>query len=166
MAMPPDFSMATRRVAPPRARATRCLTACALAAAGSAAAATMAHAQTPVFGVHAGGPVRASIVAGVWLGDDPRHEDANGVVAVVEPGLRGGRVSLGYAYSVSTLGSFVTARATALRTWRVPTGNRNYVGLEAQLLPLLAIGPRLSAFVPTGHHPRKLLWMLDVGVGI
>jgi len=156
-------------MAQPSLRARARFAPLALAALGAigtiAAAPATLRAQTPVFGVHAGGPIRASLVAGVWIGDDPRREDANGVVAVVEPGLRGGRVSLGYAYAVSNLGSFVTARASALRTWRVPSGPRTYVGGEVQLLPLLAFGPRLSAFVPADHEPRRVLWLLDAGIG-
>ena len=151
---------------------TDCLTLSrlALAAIGGAvvagaAAAGPVGAQTPIVGVHAGGPIRASLVAGVWIGDDPRREDASGALMVVEPGLRGGRVSIGYAYALSTLGSFVTARASALRTWRVPTGPRTYLGIETQFLPLIAIGPRLSAFIPADRGPRRVLWMLDGGIG-
>lgn len=149
---------------PPRHLRTR-LTAYVVATLSTVALARSAAAQTPVLGVHAGGPIRASVVAGIWIGDDPRREDANGVVAVVEPGLRGGRVSLGYAYAVSNLGSFVTVRASALRTWRVPTGPRTYLGGELQLLPILAFGPRLSAFIPADRNPRRVLWVLDAGIG-
>ena len=137
------------------------------AAALLAAMPSTAAAQTPVFGLHAAGPVQASAAVGVWLGSrHPRREDASGVIAVVEPGLRGGRASLGYAYALSGLGAFVTGRATALRTWRVSTGPRTYGGVEVQLLPVLAIGPRLSAFVPVDRRPHRVLWMLDVGIGL
>lgn len=132
-----------------------------------AAAATPLVAQTPVFGLHAAGPVRASAAVGVWLGADPRHDDASGAIALVEPGLRGGRASVGYAYALrGGMGSFVTARATALRTWRVVGGPRNLAGLEVQLLPLFALGPRLGAFVPMERGPRRVRWLLDIGVGL
>jgi hypothetical protein len=138
-----------------------------LLAAVGAAGPRRLSAQTPVFGVHGAGPIRASLAAGVWIGEHhPRHDDASGMIAVVEPGLRGGRVSLGYAYSLSGLGSFVTGRATALRTWRMPGGPRNYAGAEVQLLPLFAVGARLSAFVPVDRGPRRVLWLLDAGIGL
>jgi hypothetical protein len=76
-------------------------------------------------------------------------------------------VSLGYAYALrGGFGSFVTARATALRTWRMPGGPRNYLGVEAQVLPLLATGPRLGVFLPTARGSMRPLWILDVGVGL
>jgi len=131
------------------------------------ALATPLAAQQPVFGLHVAGPVRASVGAGVWLGEDPRHDAASGAVVLVEPGLRGGRASIGYAYALrGGFGSFVTARATALRTWRMPGPPRTYVGGEVQVLPLLAVGPRLGAFVPADHNPRRVLWILDVGLGL
>ena len=87
-------------------------------------------------------------------------------MVLVEPGLRGGRVSLGYAYALrGGFGSFVTARATALRTWRTVGPPRTLVGGEVQVLPLLAVGPRLGAFVPT-RGPKRTLWILDVGLGL
>jgi hypothetical protein len=133
------------------------------------AVAARAGAQTPVIGLHAGGPIRASAVVGVWVGENPRHDDASGALLLVEPGLRGGRVSIGYAYALrGGFGSFVTARATALRTWRAVGGPRDYAGAEVQVLPILAVGPRLGAFVPIDHgpRPRRVLWMLDVGLGL
>jgi hypothetical protein len=138
-----------------------------LAAGGVSGATRPAAAQTPVFGVHGAGPIRASLAAGVWIGEHhPRHDEASGVIAVVEPGLRGGRASVGYAYSLSGLGSFVTARASVLRTWRMPTSPRTYAGVEVQLLPLFAVGARLSAFLPADRNPRRVLWLLDAGIGL
>jgi hypothetical protein len=126
-----------------------------------------ARSQTPVFGVHVAGPVSPSVAVGVWVGDDPRHDQSGGAIALVEPGLHGGRLSLGYAYALrGGFGSFVTARASLLRTWRVEGGPRNYAGIETQVLPLLAIGPRLGAFIPIDGGPRKVLWLLDVGIGL
>jgi len=126
-----------------------------------------AAAQKPVFGVHVGGPVRASAAVGVWLGEDPRHDDASGALVLVEPGLRAGRLSLGYAYALrGGFGQYVTGRATALRTWRMNGGPRDYLGAEVQVLPLLAVGPRLGVFVPVDKGPKRVLWMLDVGVGL
>lgn len=132
----------------------------------SAASASASGAQQPVFGVHVAGPVRASASVGVWLGEDPRHDAASGAVLLVEPGLRGGRASVGYAYALrGGFGSFVTARATVLRTWRSVGSPRTYAGGEIQILPVLAVGPRLGAFVPT-NGPRRVLWILDVGLGL
>jgi hypothetical protein len=139
----------------------------AVALAAFAGAAATARAQTPVVGVHVAGPVRASLAVGVWLGPNLRRDDAGGAIAVVEPGLHGGRLALGYAYALrGEMGSFVTARAAMLRTWRVTGGPRNYAGLEVQVLPIFAFGPRLGAFVPTDRGPRRVLWMLDIGAGL
>lgn len=134
---------------------------------GALVAAIPAAAQKPVIGLHVAGPVRASVAVGVWLGPDPRKDDVGGVIALVEPGLHGGRASLGYAYALrGGMGSFVTMRATALRTWRAVGGPRNYVGAELQVLPILAFGPRLGAFMPTDRGPKRVLWMLDIGAGL
>jgi hypothetical protein len=144
---------------------TRGLASCAFLAA--LAAAGPAGAQRPVVGLHVAGPVRASLAVGVWLGPDPRKDDVGGAIALVEPGLQGGRASLGYAYALrGGMGSFVTGRVTALRTWRVVGGPRDYAGVELQVLPILAFGPRLGAFVPTDRGPRRVLWILDVGAGL
>jgi hypothetical protein len=141
-------------------------TSLALALVAALAPLSVAHAQQPVFGVHVAGPTRASASVGVWLGEDPRHDAASGAVLLVEPGLRGGRASIGYAYALrGGFGSFVTARATALRTWRSAGPPHTYAGGEVQVLPLLAVGPRLGAFVPT-RGPRRMLWILDVGLGL
>jgi hypothetical protein len=138
-----------------------------LCAAALSVATSRALAQTPVFGLHAGGPVGASAAVGIWVGEDPRRDQAGGAIALVEPGLHGGRASVGYAYALrGGWGSFVTARATALRTWRRVGGPRNYGGLEVQVLPIFAVGPRVGAYVPADRGPKRVLWMLDFGVGL
>ncbi len=135
-------------------------------AAVAALAAAPAGAQRPVGGLHLGGPVGASVAGGVLL--TPRDRGIPNLVpyVLVEPGLRGGRVSAGYGLALGGLGSFATARASLLRTWRVPTP-RSYVGAELQFLPLFAVGGRLGAFVPTGAGaPRRVLLMGDVSIGL
>lgn len=122
-----------------------------------------AGAQQLAGGVHVGGPVRASVAAGVLFQAGEANE-ARGVVALVEPGLRGGRVSLGYEVARGQLGTYFGARASVLRTWHV-AAQRTYAGLELQLLPLFAMGGRLSAFVPTSG-PHSVLWIADVSIGM
>lgn len=137
--------------------------ACAMALGALLLAARTASAQQLAGGLHVGGPVRASVAAGV-LFQAHNADEARGVVALVEPGLRGGRVSLGYELSRGQLGTFVGARASVLRTWHV-AGPQTYAGLELQLLPLFAMGGRLSAFVPTSG-PHSVLWIADVSIGM
>lgn len=122
-----------------------------------------AAAQQLTGGWHAGGPVRASLAAGL-LFQDLDADGARGVITLVEPGLRGGRVSLGYELGLGHLGTFVSGRASVLRTWKVTTP-RTYTGVELQVLPLFALGGRLGAFVPT-QGTRRVLWIADVSLGM
>lgn len=129
----------------------------------SAALSRPAAAQQLTGGWHMGGPVRASLAGGLLF--QPRQaDDSRGVLALVEPGLRGGRISLGYEVAFGSLGTFVSGRASVLRTWKVTTP-RTYTGVELQLLPLFAMGGRLGAFVPTAG-PRRVLWIADVSLGM
>ena len=84
---------------------------------------------------------------------------------LVEPGLRGGRLSLGYAAATGSLGSFVSARASVLRLHE-PEQWTTYTGVEMQVLPLFATGLRLGAFRPTTRGRRGLLWIGDVSLGL
>ncbi len=119
-------------------------------------------AQRLAGGLHIGGPIRASIAGGVMF-VDPHADEPRGFFALVEPGLRGGRLSLGYEVSKGNLGSYASLRASLLRTWKAEPV-KDYVGGELMVLPLFAIGGRLGAFVPT-NGSQRVLWMADVSLG-
>ena len=123
-------------------------------------------AQELVGGVHAGGPVRASVAVGVaWPSDPSSGTGDAGPLLLAEPGLRGHRISAGWARSIGSLGSFASARATLLELRRGE--RRRYAGLELQLAPLLGIGARLGGFVPLGSEgDRRVLLIGDVGFGL
>ncbi len=121
-----------------------------------------AAAQRLAGGLHFGGPIRASAAGGVMFAD-PHADEPRGFFALVEPGLRGGRVSLGYEVSKGNLGSYASLRASLLRTWKAEP-ERTYAGGELMVLPLFAIGGRLGAFVPTSGS-RTVLWMADLSLG-
>ena len=120
----------------------------------------------PVAGWHALGPVLLSVtaVAGFGTGDlnvpEPR---TTFLLAAVEPGIYGGRISLVAAHWLRWEGGGIL-RATALRFW---SGDRTYLGGEAQwVISVLPLGIRVGAFRPTRDTPgpRKTLWLADLSV--
>lgn len=120
----------------------------------------------PVAGWHALGPVLLAVtaVAGFGTGDlnvpEPR---TTFVLAAVEPGIHGGRISLVAAHWLRWEGGGIL-RATALRFW---SGDRTYLGGEAQwVISVLPLGIRVGAFRPTKDTPgpRKTLWLADLSV--
>ena len=115
----------------------------------------------PIAGLHVGGPVRASITSGIGLVSRVPGEPIRAFV-FVEPGLRGGRLSVATGSSVGSLATAWTARASMLQLW-AGAPHKRYVGLELQLIPALGIGGRVGAFRPlTGS--RKILWIGDVSL--
>lgn len=113
-------------------------------------------------GWHAGGPVRVSLAGGVLL--EPQHGEGRGTFLLLEPGLRGGRASVGYLLMKGNLGSGVSVRASVLRTWSI-VAPQTYAGGEVQILPLFLTGARLGGFIPTSG-PRRLLWIGDLSLGL
>jgi hypothetical protein len=119
-------------------------------------------------GLHLGGPTRASVALGAmwvtWRSGEDRRE---GPTLIAEPGLRAGRASLAYSAWTGRLGSGYVARATFLRTW-AGAPHRNYVGLEAQLVPIFGFGLRGGGFMPiqSSMSPRKPFWLLDLSLGL
>jgi hypothetical protein len=99
-------------------------------------------------GLHAGSPAAFSVAIGalreVSATSDGRTQ---AVFALVEPGVRAGRLSVGYGNAYGTLGTGWTIRATALRVWRGTIGN--YLGGEASLMAL-GLGPRVGVFRQIG----------------
>ena len=86
----------------------------------------------PIAGWHALGPVLLSVtaVAGFGTGDlNVPEPGSTFVLAAIEPGIHGGRVSLALAHWLRFEGGGIL-RATALRFWSgSPT--RTYLGVEA-----------------------------------
>lgn len=123
----------------------------------------------PVAGWHFFGPVRASVSAVLGVGTGDLAVPAPGsrfVLAIAEPGLRGGRLSLAYAQWGGFNGGLV-ARATALRFWG-GAAHRTYAGAELQyVVSVLPLGIRVGAFRPASgasDRPRGVLWLADLSV--
>ena len=85
---------------------------------------------------------------------------------LVEPGLRGHRISAGYLVARGNLGQFGSLHATGLAL-REDDAWRRYAGLALQLQPAFATGVRVSALVPVGSTGlRRLRWIADVALGL
>jgi hypothetical protein len=124
------------------------------------------RAQTPALGIHAGGPVRASLALGVMWLRETSGDRLQGPVVTAEPGLRGHRVSAGYLVMRGNLGQFASVHASGL-TLRGDDGWRRYVGVDLQVQPAFVTGVRVGAFVPVGSAPtRRVMWMADVAFGL
>ena len=124
--------------------------------------------SNPLAGWHFLGPVMASVsaTAGVGTGNLNIPEPGSRfVLAIAEPWIGGGRLSLAYAHWLGFQGG-VIARATALRYWSGPP-DRSYYGAEAQfVISVLPIGVRIGGFRPTNDRagPRKTLWLADLSL--
>ncbi|CAN5813892.1 hypothetical protein BH11GEM1_BH11GEM1_16680 [soil metagenome] len=98
---------------------------------------------SPALGVHYGSPLRLSLAAGVMV-DASKHRN-DGLLVMVEPGLRGGELSVGYFRMFGQLGSGYSVRAAALRTRDDPwnaSPNTTYAGGEGQLMIAFGVGLR------------------------
>jgi hypothetical protein len=100
-------------------------------------------------GLHVGTPAALSVALGAYrqLSDTPGEGRTQALFALVEPGVKAGRVSAGYGNSYGTLGTAWMIRATALRVWHGTIGS--YVGAEASIVAL-GLGPRLGIFRQVG----------------
>ena len=116
-------------------------------------------------GLHFGPPARASVALGVrrilehTVATKERYRD---IFVVIEPGIGGGRCSVGYADFGGNLGTGWTVRASALRRWRAASAN--YLGLEFST-HLLAMGPRLGVFRPVKPDAERLRLTADFSIG-
>jgi hypothetical protein len=127
----------------------------------------------PALGLRIGEPQQASVAVGVLAGSrwqSRGREHARDAALFVEPGLSGGRVSLGYGAYGRGLGSGGAIAATVLRTWRNPWGvkpNVTYAGGELFVWPLMFIGPRVGVFhsISPGNAANRWLFSVDLGVG-
>jgi hypothetical protein len=138
----------------------------ALALSGLLASPIAASAQQLAGGLHVGGPVRASIALGVLLGGGASDARSGQMFVLAEPGLRGHRLSAGYLRLSGNVGTFYGLRGTVLQL-RGDEPARRYVGAEAHVTPLFAIGARLGAFTPVGASAdRPFMWIADVMFGL
>jgi hypothetical protein len=120
----------------------------------------------PIAGWHALGPVLLSVTAVAGYGTGTLKEPEPGstfILAAVEPGIQGGRLSLLYAKWLRWEGGGIL-RASALRFWSgSPT--RTYFGAEAQwVISVLPLGVRVGAFKPTGDTGGNTLWLADLSI--
>ncbi len=129
----------------------------------------------PIWGVEAGSPQRAAASLGLLLGDargDGFDLGRRLWLVQVQPGLGGGRISLGFAPfaagSSGLLFAGVAVKAALLRTWGDPAGvpsGRTYAGatLDAAWVVKGSLGVmwRLG-----GPGPRDTLVTFGVGIGL
>lgn len=125
-----------------------------------------AQAQHLVGGLHFGGPVRASLAAGVELRFGDSQSAEHGVFLVAEPGLRGDRLSAGVVSLIGDLATLASLRGSVLQI-RDTEPTRRYAGVELQFAPLFMLGARVGAFTPFGSPPgRSFMWLADVSLGL
>lgn len=128
---------------------------------------TMANGQRPaaVAGVHYGIPLKWSALLGLGL----HVGEGRTAFLAGEPGIGGWRVSAGYARMTTTLGTGFSVRASLLRTeqraWRAPP-DTHFAGVEVQLFPLFALGPRIGMFVPLRNSSARRMLTADVGFAL
>jgi hypothetical protein len=122
-------------------------------------------------GIHIGGPIRASVGLGAGRrlrcsADAACSRETIGF-ASLEPGLRGGRFSLGAGMRWGGLATAATARATFLQRWGSSSDAR-YLGLEMSAHPVALIGFRLGAFRPmqSSIAGSNVLWMGNFSIGL
>jgi hypothetical protein len=122
-------------------------------------------------GIHLGGPIRASVGLGAGRrlacsADLSCNRETIGFVSA-EPGLRGGRLSLGAGMRWGGLATAATARGTFLQRWGSSSDER-YLGLELSAHPVALIGFRLGAFRPLSSSiaGSNILWMGNFSIGL
>lgn len=129
------------------------------------ASATAAPAQEPIIpvGIHAGSPTIASLSVGRGI----QLPDRGVLVFQAEPGVGGGRLSVGYLRLRP--GTSVIGRATLLRTWGNPWGTdsgNTYAGPELQaMFSKRLVGARVGVLLPLGPAPRPVV-TLGIVLGV
>jgi hypothetical protein len=112
-----------------------------------------------MLGFHYGFPLKWS---GVLAAQLPASFGGDKTFIAAEPGIGGGRASLGAYKLTGDLGSGYVARASFLRTngnpWRT-SPNSSIAGAEFQIMPIFITGVRVGGFVRLGQRsgPRGLL---------
>ncbi len=132
-------------------------------------------AMRPTWGVEAGSPQRVTATLGLLLGDargDGFELGRRVWLVQVQPGLGGGRISLGFAPfaagSSGLLFAGAAVKATVLRTWGDPAGvpgGRTYAGVSLDAAWVvkgsLGVMRRLG-----GGGPRDTLVTFGIGIGL
>jgi hypothetical protein len=115
----------------------------------------------PMAGLHYDKPTKLSVALAVMRPTDTTQEAW--VFAAAEPGIAGGRLSVGYVtWFNEHFWTTTLVRATLLRTWGSPwdaPADVTYLGGELQLNPLFFLGLRAGLFFPAGDDrggPRRL----------
>jgi hypothetical protein len=117
-----------------------------------------------VGGLHFGTPYRVAVGIGLLriLGGE---DSAHGILMVAEPGLDGGKVRLGYAFSGPFATGF-TLQAGAIQTWRKPVNadrDRTYAGGELHLVFLL-LNAGVGYYTPTSGNGGRVFWTVGLGL--
>lgn len=117
-------------------------------------------------GLHVGSPAIVSLALGGYHDLTRASSDgaAPAVFALVEPGVRAGRLSVGIVHMAGNFGTGWSIRGTALRSWQRDVGT--YVGAEVSAM-VLGLGPRVGVFrqvAPSGTASTRVT--ADFGFGI
>ncbi len=142
---------------------------------GLALALPAAAGPRPTWGVEAGAPQRATVSVGLLLGDargDGFDLGRNLVLVQVQPGLGGGRVSLGFAPFAASASGLVFAgvalKASLLRTWGTPSGaaaGQTYVGAQLDVAWIVKGSVGWLTRVGAGGAKHTLVtWSVGVGL--
>jgi hypothetical protein len=129
----------------------------------------------PTWGIEGGSPQRAAVALGLLLGDargDGFDLGRNLFLVQVQPGLGGGRVSLGFApFAAASSGltfAGVAVKGSLLRTWGTPKSalpGRTYAGASLDVAWVvkgsLGVMKRVG-----GQGPRDTLVTWSVGLGL
>ena len=121
-------------------------------------------------GLRFGGPARMSFAVGPAylikpaLGENARTERAAYLFVLAEPGIRAGRVSVGYTTTEGNLYTTRTVRGSLLRHWS--SSDELLVGAELSGT-IVALGPRIGVFTAVaGARRGSVLVVWDFGLGI
>lgn len=122
-------------------------------------------------GIHIGGPIRASVGLGagrrLTCSADPACNRETFLFTSAEPGLRGGRLSLGYGMRRGGFATAATARGTFLQRWGKSSDAR-YLGIEMSAHAVALIGVRIGAFRALNRDSvtSDILWMGNFSIGL
>jgi hypothetical protein len=124
---------------------------------------------SPAIGIHYGVPMRLSISAGGLF--DLRGKRNDGIIAMVEPGLGGTELSVGY-FLRHRFGQGYSLRAAGIRTREKPwntSARTTYLGGEAHWMLLAGVGGRAGFFRRVSGSAadglRDNLWTIGVSIG-
>jgi len=128
----------------------------------------------PTWGVRLSSPQWISASGGILIGQIERPADADpkkthlphGLLLQIEPGLGGGKLSVGYATGLLPYAAG-GVKASLLRTWGKPLfadPNCTYVGLEAEASFFIKFGVGVMARVAGAEDSPKIL--VTGGIGL